>query len=132
MNEGYSIGSVYRTHDGTKRRPVVIVSDGLGIDIDLNVARITSSEKRNRFDVELTYWHEAGLHKPSVVRCSKINTIKPGKRMIKIGELHDEDLEMVLNTVYEHFKEAREKALKRKRENEEGFLKNGDLGEDPN
>jgi len=118
MNNDYNIGSIYRTYEGTKRRPVVIVSDGLGIDIDVNIARITSSGKRNKFDVEITYWEEAGLDKPSVVRCSKINTIKPGKRMTKVGELQDEDLENVLNTVFEHFKVARDQALKERRNNE--------------
>ena len=68
------------------------INDGIGIDIDVNILRVTTKIPRNEFDVQLKYWKEAGLKRPSTVRCTKINTIKPGKTMIKVGRLHPEDL----------------------------------------
>ena len=88
----YKIGDIVEIYEGTKERPVLIVNDGLGIDIDFSVARITSKKPRNKFDIPLEKWQEAGLHLPSTVRCSKLSTITPGKRMLKLGKIHEEDL----------------------------------------
>ena len=95
----YKVGDVCLTYEGGKKRPVVIVNNGLGIDIDVSVARVTSKSKRNQFDIELKYWQEAGLNKPSVVRCSKINTIPAGRELLRIGHLHPEDLMAIREAV---------------------------------
>lgn len=98
----YKIGELYIVYEGTKERPVVIINNGLGIDIDISVARVTSQRVRNEFDVEIKHWQVAGLSKPSLVRCSKINTITPGQEMLKIGELHSEDLVSVRDAIMEY------------------------------
>lgn len=95
----YKTGDIVLFYEGEKKRPVLIINNGLGIDIDISVARITSKNSRNQFDVELIYWSEAGLSRPSVVRCSKISTVRPGEQLLKLGSLKKEDLDKVEETV---------------------------------
>lgn len=51
----------------------------------------------------IEYWNEAGLDKPSVVRCSKLNTLHYKELLFKIGNLHENDLERVLSTIRSYF-----------------------------
>ena len=95
----YNVGDIIIVFEGTKKRPVVIINNGLGIDIDMSTVRITSKKPRNKFDIEIKNWKEAGLDKPSVVRCSKINTISVGQQLLKVGRLEPEDLERVKDGV---------------------------------
>lgn len=45
-----------------KRRPVVIVSnDNVVVELDHLIATVTSQHTRNKFDVAIEYWEEAGL-----------------------------------------------------------------------
>ena len=98
----YNVGEIYIIYEGTKNRPIVIINNGLGLDIDISIARITTKSKRNEFDVVVEKWKEAGLQKPSIVRCSKLNTIKPGKHLIKIGQLHKNDMDAVRDAVQKY------------------------------
>ena len=100
----YIVGDVVIVYEGTKLRPTVIINNGLGIDVDVSTARVSSQKVRNEFDVSLVYWKEAGLEKPSIVRCSKINTVTPGKQMLKIGSLHIDDLSNVRDAVNAYIK----------------------------
>ena len=94
------VGEVWLAHEGTKERPVLVLSGGIvKFEIDVIVARVTGQTSRNKFDIPLTYWKEAGLKKPSVVRCSKINTIQHDELFLKLGELHPDDLKKVEDTV---------------------------------
>ena len=99
----YKIGDVCYVFEGTKERPVVIINNGLGIDIDISVARVTTKKPRNEFDIPLDKWKEAGLERPSLVRCSKVNTITPGDELVKIGTLQPEDLLAVIDGVKLYF-----------------------------
>src|SRR5699024_5690147 len=80
-----------------KQRPVIIVGNELALDVDVIIAPVTSQQPRNQFDVVLGYWKEAGLLKPSVARTSKITSIHGSELKRYIGELHNYDLELVLN-----------------------------------
>ncbi|WP_272913744.1 type II toxin-antitoxin system PemK/MazF family toxin [Halalkalibacter okhensis] len=51
----------------------------------------------------MEYWEEAGLDKPSIVRCSKLNTVHFKELLFKIGKLHEHDLERVLTTIRNYF-----------------------------
>ncbi|WP_262359937.1 type II toxin-antitoxin system PemK/MazF family toxin [Gracilibacillus massiliensis] len=87
-----------------KRRPAVIVSnDNVIVELDHLIATVTSQQSRNEFDVEIEYWEEAGLAKPSVVRCSKINTVHFEELLFKIGKLHEQDIQKVLTTIRSYF-----------------------------
>jgi len=99
----YSIGDVCYVYEGTKERPVVIINNGLGIDIDVSFARVTTKKPRNEFDGLLDKWKEAGLERPSLVRCSKVNTITPGDELVKIGALQHSDLIAVMDGVKLYF-----------------------------
>ena len=54
---------------GRKRRPGVVLA---GDTSDLLLARITTHEPRDSFDVQLDDWTIAGLPKPSTVRLMKL------------------------------------------------------------
>ena len=109
MNK-YRAGDICIFSEGIKSRPIVIINNGLGVDLDMTSLRITSQKPRNDFDVEITYWQEAGLDKPSVVRCSKISTIEPGEPMLKIGKLQASDFSNVSCKVKEYIAKGFEDA----------------------
>lgn len=48
-------GEIWLVHEGTKRRPVVVVSnnDYVVAELDYNIARITSKKARHQFDIEI-------------------------------------------------------------------------------
>lgn len=97
-------GEVWTVEINGKRRPVVIVSnDNVVVELDHLIATVTSQHARNEFDVVIEYWEEAGLDKPSVVRCSKLNTVHFKELLFKIGKLHEHDLERVLTTIRNYF-----------------------------
>jgi mRNA interferase MazF len=97
-------GEIWTVELNGKRRPVVIVSnDNVIVELDHLIATVTSQHTRNEFDVAIEYWEEAGLDKPSIVRCSKLNTVHYKELLFKIGKLHDHDLERVLTTIRNYF-----------------------------
>ena len=79
----------YSHLDGVKKRPALVLAD-TG-DQDLVLARITSEEPRDTYDIPLTRWKENGLLLPSTVRVSKLATL--GKRLVlkKLGKLGSPD-----------------------------------------
>jgi mRNA interferase MazF len=104
MNKQGKRGEVWTAELNGKRRPVVIVSnDNVIAELDHLIATVTSQQSRNEFDVVIEYWEEAGLAKPSVVRCSKLNTLHYKELLFKIGKLHESDLERVLTTIRNYF-----------------------------
>jgi len=103
---GFEIGDIIILHEGSKQRPVVIVQNGLGVDIDITVVRVTTRKGRNQFDVKLEHWEEAGLDEASIVRCGKINTFQLSDNTLKIGSLHESDLEKVEAAVLLYFTTA--------------------------
>ena len=92
------LAKVYFKNEGIfKNRPVVIVGNELTIDIDVLISPVTSSEKRNEFDIVIEYWKDAGLLNPSVARTSKLASIPKLAMIKKLGSLHQHDLERVIN-----------------------------------
>ena len=100
------IGEVWIYNDGMKNRPTLIINDGIGIDMDFLVTRVTSKTVRNEYDVEIINWQDAELKKPSIVRCSKISTIKDYELDYKIGALHKGDLIRVRDKVRDYIDEG--------------------------
>lgn len=88
---------VFKGTRQTKQRPVIIVANELALDIDVIIAPVTSQQPRNKFDVVLEYWSEAGLLKPSVARTSKIISVHGSELIRHLGALHNHDLERVLH-----------------------------------
>ena len=104
MNKSGKRGEVWTVELNGKRRPVVIVSnDNVVVELDHLIATVTSQDVRNEFDVVIENWEEAGLDKPSIVRCSKLNTVHFKELLFKIGKLHEHDLEKVLTTIRNYF-----------------------------
>ena len=106
MNKKGRRGEVWLVETDNKRRPVLIVDkETMIVEIDRVVATVTSQSSRNEYDIVLKYWQEAGLDKPSIVRCSKLNTIHHNELIFKIGKLHDDDLSNVLGKIRDFFNE---------------------------
>ena len=93
-----SKGEVWIAYDerSDKKRPFVIMSDELsGIDIDVAATPTTTANKRNKFDVTIEFWKEAGLDKPCVARCSKFHVFSYLHLLRKLGNLEKSDLEKI-------------------------------------
>lgn len=74
-----------------------MVGNELTIDIDVIISPITSGESRNEFDVPIEFWKEAGLIYQSVARTSKIGSIPKSAFIGKLGNMHLEDLNRILD-----------------------------------
>lgn len=88
----YELGDIVLLHvypfsdaSGGKKRPAIVLAD-TGDD-DILVARVTSEEPRNAYDLPLKRWKEMGLLLPSSVRVAKMATLH--KRLIvrKLGRV---------------------------------------------
>lgn len=104
MNRKGKRGELWIVEVNGKRRPVVIVTnDQVVAELDHVIATVTSKSPRNNYDVVIKYWEKAGLAKPSVVRCTKLNTLHFEELLFKIGKLENSDLENVLSTIRNYF-----------------------------
>ncbi len=95
----YLLGDVVTLLDpvagGRLPRPALILAD-TGDD-DIVVARITTHQPRDSFDVPVNDLSQASLNRPSVVRPHKLATIKRSRVNRKIGALSTTDLGRVKN-----------------------------------
>ena len=78
---------------GTRRRPGLVLYDSG--DEDVMLARITTQDARHESDVFLSGWKAAGLIAESVVRLSKVATIKKSLVARRLGAISSEDRGMV-------------------------------------
>lgn len=90
----YLLGDVVTLMDpvagGRITRPALILAD-TGDD-DIVVARITTHQTRDSFDVQVNDLSQASLDRPSVVRPHKLATIRKSGVNRKIGALYTADL----------------------------------------
>jgi mRNA interferase MazF len=74
---------------GAVRRPGLVLFDSG--DEDVMLARITTQQTRDRSDVRLVEWKAAGLIAQSVVRLSKVATIRKSLVDRHLGVLSPKD-----------------------------------------
>ena len=74
---------------GTRRRPGLVLYDSG--DEDVMLARITTQGTRHQTDVPLSGWKAAGLIAESVIRLSKVATIKKSLVNRRLGVLSAKD-----------------------------------------
>lgn len=103
QGEVYLADIYFRDLNIYKLRPVVIVAQDKAVDIDVVTAPITGTKARNEYDVPIIHWQQAGLVKESVARTTKLLTLESSKLRKKLGELHVEDLEKILEKCKEVF-----------------------------
>jgi len=104
MNKKGRRGEIWLAEVENKRRPVAVIDkETMVVEIDRVVASVTSQPPRNEYDIVINHWQEAGLDKPSIVRCSKINTLHHNELFFKVGKLHDDDLAAVLSKIRDFF-----------------------------
>lgn len=102
-------GEVWFAYDEQgKLRPYIVISnDPMVLEIapedDFLMAKVTSKPVRNRFDIPIQDWKEAGLNKPSIVRCYKLRTIHKDLLDFCVGSLTEHDLERVIETIKSYF-----------------------------
>ena len=78
---------------GTQRRPGLVLFDSG--DEDVVLARITTQEARHPTDVRLSGWKGSGLIAESVVRLSKVATVKKSLVERRLGTLSVKDSAVV-------------------------------------
>ncbi|EDP10937.1 type II toxin-antitoxin system PemK/MazF family toxin [Amedibacillus dolichus] len=83
-----------------KRRPVLVISPK---DIFILSLKITSHEPRKMYpgEYQIKKWREAGLNKPSTVRCSKRLNLIESDFIKKRGKLQVIDMIEVRNILHE-------------------------------
>ena len=83
----------YEYHDGSKRRPVLVVSAD---EVYVLSYKITSHESRNQWgEYEIIQWQTAGLPKPSTVRLTQPYNLLRSSLKKKIGKLTPVDIEAI-------------------------------------
>ena len=100
VHQEFSLGDVVTLVDplagGSLPRPALILAD-TGDD-DIIVARITTHQLRDSFDVRVDDWRQANLNRPSVVRPHKLATLKRSRINRRMGALSISDLTRVRNS----------------------------------
>jgi mRNA interferase MazF len=76
-----------------KRRPGLVLISG---EMDLLVARLTTHPPRELSDVMMKFWSEIGLPRASTIRLTKLVTIDHRLVHHKIGRLHPDDGQAVV------------------------------------
>ena len=79
----------FTSGESSKRRPAIVLLDT--DDSDVIVARVTSQEGRDEFDVEVKDWKSAGLLRESIVRVHKLATLEKITITRRMGKLSEPD-----------------------------------------
>ena len=89
----------------SKDRPVIILSVQPLCVLSI---KVTSHEvrKADKYDVPIIHWQEAGLKHESVARISKTVSLDNSKFRRKIGELHKDDIDVVLENYVQFLLES--------------------------
>lgn len=91
---------VYYDNDSQKLRPAVVVGNKLlETDNDIVIAKLTSHEPRNEYDIKLEKWKEYGLRNESTVRCSKLFTLKEHELKFYVAQIDEEMMEVIKQTI---------------------------------
>ena len=91
------IGFPHTDLESISKRPALIIYDGH--DNDIIVARITSQEYTADTDYKIKDWKAAGLLLESVIRVSKIATLRKNLVIRKLGSLNKNEIEDVKNII---------------------------------
>lgn len=101
------LGEVYYAHfpleeDATKYidRPVIIV---IAESPEIIVIKITKTapRKNDPYDVPIEHYKYCGLKHPSTARISKVVTLDESQILDKVGNLHPNDLKIILQKLIE-------------------------------
>lgn len=87
-----------------KNRPVII----LNVEpLEVLSVKVTSHNVRDKdkYDIPIQFWSEAGLNKPSIARISKTMFLDKQNFIHKIGTLQDDDKVSILTKYTEYLKE---------------------------
>lgn len=87
----------YEDRPESKDRPVIVLNTNPLCVLSI---KVTSQEIRDKdkYDTTIDHWQEAGLVKPSVARISKTVSLDEDKFRRKIGDLHKDDIPIILKT----------------------------------
>lgn len=69
---------------GEYKRPVVLLAE---TDVEDIVVKITSAERKGKYDIIIDDWQSVGLLFPSIIRIDKIATLSKSRVTRKIGVL---------------------------------------------
>lgn len=84
---------IYLDEDSGKNRPCIIIGNNPIVgDGDVLIAKLTTHPPRNKFDVVIEQWREAGLLDISCVRCSKLIHIKADLLLHRVAKITPYDL----------------------------------------
>lgn len=94
---------IYMDEESQKRRPCVVVGNSaLAQESDILIAKLTSRPPRNKFDVTIEQWVEAGLLEISCVRTTKLHSVNEEVLLYRVAKLTDFDLIKVKTRISEY------------------------------
>ena len=81
--------------EGFKYRPVVVLDDRNFDAIKVLVVKVTTKNRNFDTDIPILYWQEAKLKFESFVRIDKYLLLDDTDFSFKIGDLHQDDLNLI-------------------------------------
>lgn len=87
----------YEDKPESKDRPVIVLNTNPLCVLSIKVTGQDARDKDN-YDTPIEHWKEAGLIKPSVARISKTMSLDADRFRRKIGDLHKDDIPVILKT----------------------------------
>lgn len=69
----------------------------------MTVAKVTTQEPRNEFDIFIENWEEIGLNKPSVVRCTKLSTFSKEDLIFRAATLDEGSIQKIPQIIIKYF-----------------------------
>jgi mRNA-degrading endonuclease toxin of MazEF toxin-antitoxin module len=81
-------------------RPVIIV---VAEEPEVTIIKVTKTapRKNDPYDVPIQHFKDAGLKYPSTARVSKVITVDDSQILSKVGQLHVDDLEKIIQKLIE-------------------------------
>ncbi len=84
-------------------RPVVVLNAKERLVLSVKITKHKVRED-DAFDTPILYWSDAGLRMSSTARVSKIQLLDEDNFIFKIGDLHEDDLNAILQQVFDFVK----------------------------
>lgn len=84
------------------KRPAILLAETDKEDIV--VSKVTSTDKRGKYDIVINNWKSVGLLYPSVIRIDKLATLSKSRIYRKLGKLDNSYSTLIKNKIKQLFK----------------------------
>lgn len=118
----------YEDKPESKDRPVIVLNTNPLCVLSIKVTGQNVRDK-DKYDTPIDHWQEAGLAKPSVARISKTMSLDADRFRRKIGDLHKDDIPIILKTYLQFLFDTQQIEIEKGIENDEKSLSSSAVNE---